>query len=296
MSLLDLNVETQHHDSKAPPLEILEAGTGHASLTIHLARAIHAANQSTDDDHGLQPLDDLTDSPSRGLQSHRQAVVHTVDISASTSRHAQQIVSGFRQGMYCKDIDFHVGDVSEWIRQQLAIRGLTESETDEDEANTVEPFLTHIVLDMPNADHHIELAISALHVNGGLLVFNPSITQIMTVVRIVTEKFLPLQLERVLELGQHMTGGKEWDVRCVKPRARVQSEGSAVGEAAAASNANQEEPEERTEEGEGEAANHTGTSRTKPDPDAGWAMVGRPKVGYRIVGGGFVAFFRKMKK
>ncbi|KFX96568.1 hypothetical protein V490_03275, partial [Pseudogymnoascus sp. VKM F-3557] len=46
VSLLDLNptVPDPSSSSPSPPLEIFEAGTGHGALTLHLARAIHAAN------------------------------------------------------------------------------------------------------------------------------------------------------------------------------------------------------------------------------------------------------------
>lgn len=277
-------METHHYSSDIPPLEILEAGTGHASLTLHLARAVHAGNQLAEVNHALEG------APSESLRSRRQAIIHTIDISPSYSQHAQQIVSGFRRGMYSKDIDFHVGDVSQWVKQQFAARGL------EERGKEAQAFLSHAVLDMPDAHDHVETVASALLVNGGLLVFNPSITQIMTVVRMVKERYLPLQLERVLELGQNMTGGKEWDVRCVKPRARIRTEvaarntpTAALGPPAGVNSASDETDESIISDQEEE-------SEAPTKPDEGWESVCRPKVGYRISGGGFVAFFKKMKK
>lgn len=47
VSLLDINLPRPGEDpaaDAAPPFEILEAGTGHGALTMHLARAIHGAN------------------------------------------------------------------------------------------------------------------------------------------------------------------------------------------------------------------------------------------------------------
>lgn len=276
-------MESQPYDSATPVLEILEAGTGHASLTLHLARAVHAANQNVE--ASPAPLISHTSmgaTTERPLR-HRQAIVHTIDISPSHSQHAQPIVSGFRHGMYSKNIDFHVGDVSEWIRQTSAARGLSNSDktigegenTTEDDQSGAKAFLSHIILDMPDAHNHIETATSALLVNGGLVVFNPSITQIMTVVKMIKEKYLPLQLDRVLELGQQMTGGKEWDVRCVKPRARVQA-------STATATAAGDESSELDKADEEEAEN--------------WEMICRPKVGDRISGGGFVALYKKMKR
>ena len=194
--------------------------------------------------------------------------------------------------MYSGDIDFHVGDVSEWIGQQLAQRGLEGKENEE------KAFLSHIIIDMPNAHKHIETAASALYVNGGLLVFNPNITQIMTVVKTVKENYLPLQLDRVVEVGQHMTGGKEWDVRCVKPRARTQVE-EAVRKAqtvALAARTGIEAASDKSSEPDESDNRVQGQEEAPTKPDEGWEMVCRPKVGYMVSGGGFVAFFKKMKK
>lgn len=120
--------------------------------------------------------------------------------------------------MYSNDIEFHLGDVSEWIDQQTNNRGLDKKDPS---------FLSHILLDMPNADQHIEKAASALHVNGSLLAFDPSIMQIMAIVEIVKRRYLPLRLDRVVELGSNMTGGRGLDVRAVKPRALARAAAAA---------------------------------------------------------------------
>ena len=222
----------------------------------------------------------------------RQAIVHTIDISKRHSQHAQQTVSGFRQGIYARNIDFHIGDVSDWISQQFSLRGLEACEKE------AKAFLSHIVLDMPNAHHHVEKAASALHVNGGLLVFNPSITQIITVVDMVKQRYLPLQLDRVLELGPSLTGGKEWDVRSVKPRVRVQAEEAArraqggAGEGFACT----EDAAPSGDESVEAKARDQGQVEPTAKKDEGWEMVCRPKVGGLVIGGGFVGFWKKMKQ
>lgn len=275
-------------------MEILEGGTGHGSLTLHLARAIHSANPAPDDDLSL-PIPIATEgAPIEPMMKKRQAVIHTIDISERHSQHAQQTVSGFRQGMYYRDIDFHFGDVSEWIEHQFLSRGLDAKKL-KDKA-----FLSHVALDMADAHQHLEKAASALHVDGGLLVFNPSITQIVAAVKTVKEKYLPLRLDRVLELGASMTGGKEWDVRCVRPRAKIQAEDAAGKAKAVAIEA--QLGIEPASDGLNESADNN-TNNRDPDnveildrPDEGEAMVCRPKVGYIVTGGGFVAHFKKMKR
>lgn len=224
--MLDIHVSPSLTAPKAPTLEILEAGTGHGALTLYLARAIHTANPRSletgrikeDEDHvgesiisnaqepregsaveGSRKSEVNGDSRTRSCPGHngnrRGAVIHTVDIAPQYSRNARQMVKGFHQGMYRNDIEFHVGDVSDWIDQQFGIRGIKPEET----------FLSHIVLNMPAAQHHVEKAASALHVNGSLLAFNPSITQIISIAQVIKRRFLPLYLDRVVELGHNLT-------------------------------------------------------------------------------------------
>ena len=207
-------------------------------------------------------------------------------------------MSGFRRGLYTHDIDFHIGDVSEWIDHQFIARGL-----DAKERVTDKTFLSHIILDMPSAHDHIEKAALALHVNGGLLVFNPNITQIMTVVALVKAKYLPLQLDRVVELGPHMTGGKEWDVRSVKPRARIQAEQEEAARTAQQKSAAFEARRGREATSNGSDSSVPGETRIREPEEVetrsqfgdGWEMVCRPKVGHTVTGGGFVVSFKKMK-
>ncbi|KAI4185744.1 MAG: hypothetical protein L6R41_003927 [Letrouitia leprolyta] len=206
VSLLDLHPDrsqfTLSGDLLNQTLHILEAGTGNGALTLYLARAVYAANpgwESSVGDSGLQS------SGSASGPKHR-AIVHTVDESSSHSKHAVKAVNAFRRGMYMRDIKFHVGDVSVWIDQQLAARDRS-------------PFLSHIFLDLPSSRSNVGKAVSALRVNGKLILFNPSVTQINAAIELVNAHRLSLQLERVLEVGPAMTGGRGWDVRLVRPRA-----------------------------------------------------------------------------
>lgn len=313
MSLFDIHVSPPSDATRTvPTLEILEAGTGHGALTLHLSRAIHAANPpkpldlehpaiSTTGDvdaaatsiafssEGIE-MSSLSglDASERFAQwkNERRAIIHTIDISAKFSKHAAKVVRGFRNGIYASNVDFHVGDVSEWTKaQQLHRASLSGS----DEAA---PFLMHAFLDLPSTHDHLSTVASALHVNGTLVVFNPSITQIAECVKQVKQNALPLFLDQVLELGNNGTsGGKEWDVRAVVPRAvaeRLQSKGSPDGENLGA---------KVDTDGRGDATlDALVETPVVPEPPKDLTLVCRPKVGGMIVGGGFLGVFKKTRQ
>ena len=278
-------------------MEILEAGTGHGSLTLHLARAIHAANVGVSSaaeypkppqgfwryakslvvgnysrlcaEHTPAPDDDKSPKPIH------QAVVHTVDVSSKYSQHAAKIVGGFRRGLYLRNVVFHVGNVSEWIEQQMHARGS-------------DPFLSHILLDLPASHNHVERAASALRVDGKLLVFNPSITQINSTVQSIKSKRLPLQLDRVVEVGPAMTGGRIWDVRFVKPRALVKEVDERI------MSASRDDTDRAVEEKRATGC-HDASEEEEPHGQQGLEIVCRPKVGGKISGGGFIALWSKKR-
>jgi tRNA (adenine57-N1/adenine58-N1)-methyltransferase len=145
-------------------LEVLEAGTEHGSLTTHLSRAIHAGNPPTPKP---APEEDVETTDARLVEwkERRQAILHTIDVASQYSAHARQTIAAFRHSQYLHNIDFHTGSVSDWVASALAARN-------------DEPFLSHAFLDLPNADTHIENVAKAVEVDGTLIVFNPSITQI----------------------------------------------------------------------------------------------------------------------
>lgn len=314
VSLLDLHIQPSDTIKNGPPsLEILEAGTGHGALTLYLARAVHGANtlpvrgRSTTDTGDAIPNETNDSSDQEKLQAieedsglhlptsydhqsdQRQAVIHTVDVSTKHRKDARAIVKGFRQGMYYNDVEFHLGDISEWIHQQTSKR-------DPDAKDAA--FLSHILLDLPSADQHIEKAASALHVNGTLLVFNPSITQIIAIVKIIKRRYLPLQLDRVVELGANMTGGREWDVRAVKPRAvgRAAAEKGRAGIGGKVEVQREGYKPERDDEIHNTCSETTNEENFRAkEQESGWEMVCRPKVGDRVAGGGFLGVWKKMK-
>lgn len=290
VSLLDIHATPSfdgQHDG--PSIEILEAGTGHGALTLHLARAIHAANASIAAVEGSQKQP-VTEYP----KELRQAILHTVELSQQHSEHAKKVVRGFRQGLYSNDVDFYVGSISDWIDQQIDLRQLREKD---DKA-----FLSHIILDMPSSYKHIEKAASVLLSQGNLILFNPSITQIIDAVETIRKNRVPVYLDRVLELGHTLTGGKEWDVRAFKPRAVAQAEQEeriAGGRNGIRTDvASNEDGPGSMEEPSGEGSDETPfTEPVQAEKLAketqGFEMICRPKAFSRIVGGGFVGIWKK---
>jgi tRNA (adenine57-N1/adenine58-N1)-methyltransferase len=281
VSLLDIHVDASSNPIRSePPLEILEAGTGHGALTLHISRAIHAANppiprvaqifneeEPEDAVYLGESMEDMDHTAAASWRDNRRAILHTLDISSKHSKHAKKIVEGFRDGIYAGNVDFHVGDVSDWIANQKATR------------KTEEPFLSHVFLDLPNANHHLTNVAPALCVNGLLGVFNPSITQIAECVEAIREQKMPYLLEQVVELGASTI--REWDVRAVRPRASTRIQ-LPSGEAIDAI--------------EGQVARDDELAKDLAQTEEKWAMICRPKAGQQVVGGGFLGLWRRMKQ
>ena len=231
MNLLDL------HPDESEETRIFECGTGHGALTLHLARAVHGA---------------------RG-----KAQIHTMDISDKHSSHAQKIIKGFRKGIYGSNITFHVGSPREFFSPMASTS--TEAGGEEKEK---EKEISHAILDMPSS--HLEMPTVApyLRLGGKLLLFTPSITQLIEAQRLVRERQLPLYLERVIELGGGMSGGREWSLKFVRSRASLRAEAGGM----------------EGEDGE------TGEER-KDD----FVVSCRPKVGKVVQGGGFVGLWTRVE-
>jgi len=276
-------------------------------LTLHLARAVNSANPA----NPIKPFKEASSetvniSKDAAAEFHeasetgvsgaeasqerivsRRAVIHTVDISPAYSQHAEGIVRGFRQGMYSANVEFHVANVSEWINEQFQMRKVNDLKDHKSS------FLSHAILDLPGSHNHIAQVASALHADGILVVFNPSLTQILDCVKVILAEGIPLWLDKVVELGAGATGGREWDVRTVQPRAFIKAE-KIRKEAELAAEIVTEAPDH--------CPNNARTSTTRDEEQAqasdrsgtGWEMICRPKVGGRVVGGGFLGVWRKM--
>ncbi|GAB0135224.1 hypothetical protein EsDP_00003570 [Epichloe bromicola] len=269
VSLLDLNPsrpgEEDHDDHQGhgtPVFEIFEAGTGMGSLTLHIARAIHAANpplppslrhdiceaKFRPESNPSLTRADLNPDAEEALdlyRASRRAVLHTLDQKPKHTHAAYRLIRNFRRAQYLPSIDFHIGSIDEYLSERLAKSG-------------GQPFLSRAILDLPSAHENAERVIEALLPNSILILFKPSISQIGDFQKWSTENRQPVRLEKVLELPVSTTsdgvhdagGGRHWDVKTVLPRASQDGDGKLV-------------------------------------------QVMRPKVGERIAGGGFVAILRR---
>lgn len=281
VSLLDLHVEPLTSPDQKP-VEVLEAGTGHGSLTLALCRAVHAANPLP------PPSTSTSTTPSTSPPAQRGAIIHSLDKSRRHSEFAQRKVVGrFRRGMYLRDVDFHVTEPTPWLHQQLAERNH-------------EPFLTATILDLPSVEDSLEAAADATLLHGVIGVWCPNVTQIVRCVEHIRERIPTLVVDTVVEFpggGGVGAGLRRWDVRVAKIRA------SARGEEAGESEGEEQEQEQEQEEGEqheevGEGLEEgrgekNATHRQAKDTPGTYATVCRPRPGERIVGGGFFALFRK---
>ncbi|KAK5271469.1 hypothetical protein LTR99_001375 [Exophiala xenobiotica] len=313
VSLLDIHPVpwTEDQSSPSPSLEILEAGTGHGSLTLHVSRAIAAANpppltiaipQMSRDDSKRAPTETekaLTQAWTDWKQT-RRAVLHTVEKVEANRWHAEKIVRGFRQGLYWPHVDFYAGDVSGWIQDRLAARRdqghswnpLSKPDTD--------GFLDYVLLDMPGVHTQLKHVHAAMREGAKLIVFTPSVTQIGDCARVIQEASLPLAMERVLELGEGVSNGRRWDVRRVLPRNK-NKDSSKIRQASSATAAVEpdlekqpSDAEEGSESSPAKEATDVLADRLPEDEQDEPVMICRPLVGERTMGGGFIALFRKI--
>ncbi|TKA62020.1 hypothetical protein B0A55_11126 [Friedmanniomyces simplex] len=302
VGLMDLHPEpAQWGEDQGERLEILEAGTGHGALTLYLSRGVHAANPPIPRHlrHVQEEGDGEEEADHTAIEawrSTRRAIIHSVEISPKYSAHAEKMVRGFRHGMYTHNVDFHVNSVTPFVQSHM-------------DSHSDQPFLSHAFLDLPGTEQHLAAVSSALKTDGPLIVFCPSITQIMACLSTVKEDVLPLELEKVLELGVNGgTGGREWDVRAVRPRANQKADAgvetrASVAEEDSASGGGAES-ETREDSGvdvrQGKEKVEQGSKAGEHDDGGGgaggWKMVCRPKVGELVVGGGFLGVFRKQRR
>lgn len=314
VSLLDIHPEpwTQKHSSsgtQSPSLEILEAGTGHGSLTLHVARAIASANppplnamvpqvRPSDPERKERPeqaetQNILMETWTEWKQT-RRAVLHTVEKVTTNRYHAEKIVRGFRQGIYWPHVDFYAGDISAWIEGQMAgRRGRSWNPL----SNSQDEFLDYVLLDMPGVHNQLKHVHAAMRSGARLVVFAPSVTQIGDCARVIQEGSLPLTMEKVLELGEGISSGRRWDVKMVMPR-RPKSEAVGSTQTPAVDSEPNDQSTPKPEEIEdsaniGEALPDALPPAYPEEQPEEPVMVCRPLVGERTLGGGFIALFSK---
>ena len=269
----------RHEKSPKPSEEKVQDAVGSEPNNSPRIASIHGIPGN---ENSLDETLDLAD-----FKNKRKAVVHTVEISPIYSQHAQQVVRGFRRGLYGSEVEFHIGDVGNWIDEQNAYRGLAQRPPEE------RTFLSHAILDMPGSHAHLKKVSEVLHVDGKLIVFSPSVTQIGNCVQLIKNERLPLILDRVLEVGQAMTGGRHWDLRMVVPRVLMKKTEAEVEASFAGDQTSQEKTERTMQVPEDLEAVTSIDDQTKVLEKA--EMVCRPRTGDRTAGVGFVGVWRKMR-
>ena len=228
-------------------------------------------------------------------RSQRRAIIHTVDVSPNFSARAERTVRGFLRGLYAGNVDFYVGHVENWIAQQIKQR--TPKPLLPLTTPTVEPFLTHAILDMPSAHERIPHVAPIVKPDGILAVFMPSITQIGDCLELIRRQRLPFVQEKVVELGAGLTSGRLWDVRFAVKKSRADP--ASWTSSSLSSSPSDEETSDK--EDPSPNPNPDSDSDTPPPPtpaeeqDSDSVLVCRPKVGTRIVGGGFVGIWRRIE-
>lgn len=300
VSLLDIHLDPSPYQNepevKTDPFQILEAGTGHGSLTLQLARAIAAAN-NLPKDINVRPIpttktvykageeydgDIEFEHPEemRTWRAERKAVLHTIDIDPLNRAHADRLIRSFRGALYWPHINFYAGDVKDWVAQRL-------------ESNNHNPFLDIAVLDMPGVEDYIAHITPALKLGGQLLVFQPQITQIAGCIQQIAGKNLDLKMNTVLELGEGISSGRQWDVRLATLRsverekmAETQRSRGKASSGSTGQPAVDEEERLKVEPAIEESGLGPVGNRIPP-------MVCRPLVGELTRGGGFIGLWRK---
>ncbi|KAK9455162.1 S-adenosyl-L-methionine-dependent methyltransferase [Dipodascopsis uninucleata] len=235
VSLADLVVE----DDDKETFRVLEAGTGHGSLTLAIARTIHSANSNLPDD------------------VKRKALIDTLDRSKRFSKIGKQNVLEYRCGKYKKDVHFHSElTPTEFLWKQEESEGPIQYNA--------------VFLDLPNPHFELESLRDRVRPHAPIVLFVPSVTQVIDALQHITEMKLPFAHDRTVELLPGNMGGsmRNWDVR----RATVRSSIDTSGESA-----NCKESEEDID--------------IDRKPERKWVC--RPMVGERVVGGGFVLLLRR---
>lgn len=222
----------------------------------------------------------------------RGAVVHTVDVSKQHSTRARQTVQNFRRGMYYHNVEFNVGYAPEWLKDQRQSRASDE------------PFLSHALIDIPEANKIIEEVTQAVRPDGIVTVFVPNVTQIVDCVNLIRGKKLPLIMDDVVQLGG--SASRSWEVRSVRTRQslKMKSQQTSPSEELANEEVIGMPSTETAGDGISQRIPEIAREWQHSDEDSAgaseeafteWATICRPKVNMKSGTGGFLGVWRKMK-
>ncbi|KAJ2693213.1 hypothetical protein GGH99_001271 [Coemansia sp. RSA 1285] len=157
-----------------PGDNVLEAGTGNGSLTLHLARAVGSAGR-----------------------------VYTVERNPDTSAHAKMLAGRFQRGRLLGSVAFHVGELSEVFSK---IDGSNEPSSQNGLVGEPLPVFDAIALDMPAPWTQLPLVAQRLRTDRFCVCYLPNMSQVIDLVRECRP--WPLRVEDVLEVQW-----RSWDVR-----------------------------------------------------------------------------------
>lgn len=195
---------TDDNKLKDSPIQILEAGTGHGSLSLAICSKLHITNAFLEK-FGV-----------------RGGVLHSIDCNKNHSRRGEITVEQFKRGLYKNDIKFHIAESpTDWLQNQSSEWKALESNQDTLEENH-EGFLSGAFLDMPDIPQNIKEISKNLKQDAPLIIFCPSVTQILDVIKTIRESEGSIKLThiRTVELPPGIGGGlQDWDVRYTKIRA-----------------------------------------------------------------------------
>lgn len=215
----DIDVDVPEEGAK--PKFYLEAGTGNGSLTLSICGAIHGANA----------LARHYNNPEK-----RGAVLYSLDRREDHLKMGEWNVCNYKRGRFAGDVEFEVTPLPlEWLKSYPELQ------------------LSGVFLDLPDPHIYFEDIARHMCLDATLIVFCPSVTQILRCREELADSRLrndpiDLLLIQTVELPPGNGGGtREWDVNSAFTR-------------------------------------ETGEK----------VSVCRPKVGARVVGGGFIGIFKKL--
>lgn len=333
VSMLDLNPERPGENDDGPDgdgeaFEVFEAGTGMGSLTMHIARALHAANPPLRKDlrdavataslerrapaPGGEAVADAeietsgAEQPAESVPRDENEVLPSTDSELATPEPSSPDIESKPdqqppiQTMTLSRLDVApdiASDLADWSSSRRAvlhtldrnpsharaaykllrrfrraiylpsvdfhIGSISDYLTPRLASSSGKPFLSRAVLDLPSPESFADPVVRALKPNGLLVVFNPSISQIADFAKWAVTTRQPLRLERTAELPNSFL------VAADEPTANDCGGGRPWDVRTVV-------PRNAASEGE-------------------IVQVMRPRVGDRVVGGGFVAVFRRLK-
>ncbi len=182
---------------KEEPLQILEAGTGHGSLTLAICRTIHAANcyKKVQED---------------GTIINRGAILHSIDRNKDHLVTGKNNVKYYKRGMYFDDVNFELShSPTKWLKDNAS------------KWSNNKEFLSAAFLDLQEPGAHIEQIAEHLVTDAQLIIFCPSVTQIVEVYNtlLASKGTIHLSFEQTIQIAPGMGGGlTRWEIKNTIPK------------------------------------------------------------------------------